>query len=220
MKYRKPARLSDPMSDFSQEELNAILSKNDSELGWADYDRIFQGKLPAGTYEEVRYYIPPVCAFIENQRDACNFFEHFSVWIEDHYAQLKEDGLIAPVVSAFHALFRKATSSFSPECNGDHAVYPSACAEVESVLDALFRLSPVCREFSPDALFAELKEDMSFVHAEWIVCISTEMTSLSPERIRSVITASDYRKALDTINDNIELVLNDKLLYEFWNGRI
>ncbi len=140
MKYRKPARLSDPMSDFSQEELNAILSKDDSELGWADFDRIFQGKLPAGTYEEVRYYIPPVCAYIENQRDACNFFEHFSIWIKDHYARLKEDGLIAPVVSAFHALFRKAISLSSPACNGDHAVYPSACAEVESVLEPLSRL--------------------------------------------------------------------------------
>ncbi len=220
MKYRKPARFSDPMCDFSQEELNAILSKDDSELGWGDFDRIFQGKLPAGTYEEVRYYIPLVCAYIEKQRDACNFFEHFSVWIEDHYARLKEDGLIAPVVSAFHALFRKATSSFTPEYNGDHAVYPSAYASVESVLAALFRLSPVCREFSPDALFAELKADMSFVHAEWIVCISTEMSSLSPEWIRSVITSSDYQKALDAINDNLDTVLNDKLLYEFWNGRI
>ena len=220
MKYRKPARLSDPMSDFSQEELNAILSKNDSELGWADYDRIFQGKLPAGTYEEVRYYIPLVCDYIENRRDACDFLEHFSVWLADHHERLKEDGLLAPVVSAFHALFRKATSSFSPECNGDHAIYPSACDSVESVLEALFRLSPVCRAFNPDALFAELKEDMSFVHAEWIVCISTEMSSLSPEWIRSVISASDYQKALDAINDNIELVLNDKLLYEFWNGRI
>ena len=88
------------------------------------------------------------------------------------------------------------------------------------MLAALFRLSPVCREFSPDALFAELKENMSFVHAEWIVCISTEMSSLSPEWIRSVITSSDYQKALGVIDENIGLVLNDKLLYEFWNGRI
>ena len=88
------------------------------------------------------------------------------------------------------------------------------------MLETLFRLSPACPEFSPDALFAEMKENMSFVHAEWIVCISTEMSLLSPEWIRSVITASDYQKALDTINDNLDTVLNDKLLYEFWNGRI
>lgn len=208
------------MCDFSQEELNWILSKDDAALGWADFDRIFQGKLPAGTYEEVRYYIPPVCAYIENRRDACGFFEHFSVWLADHHERLNEDGLLAPVVSAFHALFRKATSSFSLEYNGDHALYPAACDSVESVLEAQFRLSPVCPEFSPDALFAELKENMSFVHAEWIVYISTEMTLLSPERLRSVITASDYQKALGVIDENIEIVLNDKLLYEFWNGRI
>ena len=115
MKYPKPTRLSDPGSDFSPEELNRILSKADAELDWADFDRLFFGKMPAGTYEEVRYYIPLACAYIENQCDACNFFEHFSIWIEDNYARLKEDGLIAPVVSAFHALFRKATSSFYPE---------------------------------------------------------------------------------------------------------
>ena len=54
------------------------------------------------------------------------------------------------------------------EYNGDHAVYPSVCSLVESLLEVLFRLAPTCHEFSPDALISELKENMSFVHAEWI----------------------------------------------------
>ena len=220
MKYEKPTRLSDPGSDFSPEELNRILSKKDAELDWADFDCLFSGKMPAGTYEEVRYYIPLACAYIEKQGNACNFFEHFSIWIGDNYARLKEDGLIAPVVSAFHALFRKATSSFDLESNRDHAVYPSACVSVDSMLEALFRLSPACPEFSPDVLFFELKENMSFVHAEWIVYISTEMAMLSPERIRSVISSSDYQKALAVIEENIELILNDAIAYDFWNKRI
>ena len=220
MKYQKPTCLSDPGGDFSPEELNRILSKTDAELEWADFDRIFQGRMPAGAYEEVRYYIPLICAYIEKQRDACNFFEHFSIWIEDNYARLKEDGFVDPVVSAFHALFRKATSSFDLEYNGDHAVYPSACASVESVLDALFRLSPACPEFRPDALFYELKETMSFVHAQWIVFISTEMAMLSPEKIRTVVSSSDYQKALGVIEDNIDLILNDATAYDFWNKRI
>ena len=220
MKYQKPTRLSDPGSDFSPEELKKILSKEDADLDWADFDCLFFGKMPAGTYEEVRYYIPLACAYVENQRDACNFFEHFSIWIEDNYARLKEDGLVDPIISAFHNLFRKATSSFDLEYNGEHAVYPSACASVESVLDALFRLSPACPEFRPDALFSELKKDMSFVHAEWIVCISTEMTMLSPETIRTVISSSDYQKALAVIEENIDLILNDATAYDFWNKRI
>ena len=205
MKYEKPTRLSDPGSDFSPEELNRILSKADAELDWADFDRLFFGKMPAGTYEEVCYYISPVCAYIENQRDACDFFEHFSIWIEDNYARLKEDGLLDPIVSAFHALFRKATSSFDLEYNGDHAVYPSACASVESALDALF---------------SELKKDMNFVQAQWIVYILTEMTMLSPEKIRTVISASDYQKALAVIEENIDLILNDATAYDFWQKRI
>ena len=220
MKYEKPTRLSDPGSDFSPEEMNRILSKADAELDWADFDCLFFGKMPAGTYEEVRYYIPFACAYIENQRDACNFFEHFSIWIGDNYARLKEDGLLDPIISAFHNLFRKATTSFSLEYNGDHAVYPSACASVESVLDAMFRLSPACPEFRPDALFSALKEDMSFVSAQWIVYISTEMAMLSPEKIRTVISSSDYQKALAVIEENIDLILNDATAYDFWKKRI
>jgi len=212
--------LSDPGGDFSPEELNRILSKTDAELDWADFDRIFQGKMPAGTYEEVRYYIPFACAYIKNQSDACDFLEHFSFWIEDNYARLKEDGLIAPIVAVFHALFRKSTSSFELEYNGDHAVYPSACASVESVLDAMFRLASACPEFSPDALFSELKETMSFVSAQWIVYISTEMPMLSPETIRTVISASDEQKALAAIEENLDLILNDATAYEFWMKRI
>lgn len=220
MQCRKPARLSDPMNDFSPEELTGILSKKDSELDWRDFDRLFQGKLPAGTYEELCYYLPPACAYIENQADACDFFKHFSVWIGDHYERLKADGLIAPVVSAFHALFRKATSSFSLEENGGHCLYPSGCGPVESLLEALFRLSPACPEFSPDILFSELKEDMSFAHAEWIVYISTEMGALSPERIRSVLSASEYRAALDVLDESIDVIMGDEKLYAFWGKRI
>ena len=220
MKNEKPTRLSDPMCDFPPEELNGILLKQDAELGWDDFDRIFQGKMPAGTYEEVRYYIPPVCSYIETKSDAHHFFEHFSIWIDDNYERLKEDAFVAPIVSAFQALFRKETSSFPLEYNGDHAVYPSACASVESLLEVLFRLSPTCNEFRPDALFSELKENMSFVHAEWIIYISTEMTMLSPEWIRSVISSSDYRKALDVIDENIDVILNDEMSYAFWKERI
>lgn len=219
MQYRKPARLSDPMNDFSPEELTGILSKKDSELDWRDFDRLFQGKLPAGTYEELCYYLPLACAYIENHADACDFFEHFSVWIGDHYERLKADGLVAPAVSVFHALFRKATSSFSLEENGGHCLYPSGCGPVESLLEALFRLSPACPEFSPDALFSELKEDMSFAHAEWIVYIS-EMGALSPEWIRSVLSASEYQAALDVLDENINVIIGDEKLYAFWGKRI
>ena len=220
MKYQKPTRLSDPGGDFSPEELNRIMSKEDAELDWADFDCLFFGKMPAGTYEEVRYYIPLACAYIEMQRDACYFFEHFSIWIEDNYARLKEDGLIEPIVSAFHGLFRKATASFDLEYNGDRAVYPAACAPVESVLDALFRLSPACPEFRPDALFTELKENLNYIHAQWIVYILTEMTMLSPEWIRSVLPASEYQKALAVLEENIDLILNDATAYDFWKKRI
>jgi len=220
MKYKKPTCLSDPFNDFSQEELTGILAKKDAELGWRDFDCIFQGRMPAGTYEEVCYYIPLVCSYIETKRDAHFFFEHFSLWIEVNYERLKEDGFIAPIISAFHGLFRKETSSFSLEYNGDHAVYPSGAASAEETIGVFFRLAPTCNEFCPDALFSELKENLSFVHAEWIVYISTGMSMLSSRNKQSVLSSSDYRKALDLISRNLEAILNDKLSYAFWKERI
>ena len=91
---------------------------------------------------------------------------------------------------------------------------------MESLLEVLFRLAPNIPEFSPDALFAELKGNMSFVHAEWIVYISTEMGMLSSEWIRSVISASDYQKALDVLNENLDAIMDDEKLYAFWGNRM
>ena len=50
--------------------------------------------------------------------------------------------------------------------------------------------------------------------------ISTEMELLSPEWIRSVLSASDYQKALDVLNDNLDVIMNDEKLYTFWGKRI
>jgi hypothetical protein len=61
---------------------------------------------------------------------------------------------------------------------------------------------------------------MSFAHAEWIVYISTEMGALSPEWIRSVISASEYRKALGVLDENIDVIMGDEKLYAFWGKRI
>ncbi len=220
MKYKKPTCLSDPMSDFSQEELNGILLKKDTELDWRDFDCLFQGRMPAGTYEEVCYYLPLACSCIENESDACDFFEHFSIWIEDNRERLKADGFIDTIVSSFHSLFRKATSLFSLEETGYHCFCPSCADSVESLLEVLFRLSPTVPEFSPDVLFSELKENMSFAHAEWLVYISTEMGLLSPEWLHSVLSASEYQKALNVLNEHIDVIMNDEKLYAFWGKRI
>jgi len=208
------------MCDFSKEKLNGILSKADTELDWGDYDCIFHGEMPAGTYEEVRYYIPLACTYIEQQVDAHNFFEHFSIWIKDNYECLKEDGLIVPIVSAFRNLFKKATSSFLLKENHDHYFYPSGCNSVEEIIALFFQLSQTCDEFCLDDLFAELKESRSLVHAEWLVYISKEMAISSPKMIDSAISSFDYQKAINVINDNLDIILNDMSLYSFWGKRI
>ena len=57
-KYSRPAKLSDPCSDFSQEELKAIISKCDADLTETDLICISQSLLPAGNYNESVYFLP------------------------------------------------------------------------------------------------------------------------------------------------------------------
>ena len=57
-KYSRPTKLSDPGSDFSQEELEAIIHKSDADLTDTDLICIFQSCLPAGEYWESIYFLP------------------------------------------------------------------------------------------------------------------------------------------------------------------
>ena len=57
-KYSRPTKLSDPGSDFSQEELEAIIHKADADLTDTDLICIFQNFLPAGEYRESVYFLP------------------------------------------------------------------------------------------------------------------------------------------------------------------
>ena len=57
-KYSRPTKLSDPGSDFSREELEAIIHKTDVDLTDTDLVCIFQSFLPAGEYRESVYFLP------------------------------------------------------------------------------------------------------------------------------------------------------------------
>ena len=57
-KYARPAKLSDPCLDFTQEELTDIIRKSDADLTDTDLICIFQSYLPAGEYCESIYFLP------------------------------------------------------------------------------------------------------------------------------------------------------------------
>jgi hypothetical protein len=90
--YKKPDRLSDPYRDYP--DTGALLSKNDDELGWLEYRLLFGPYLPAGTYEEVMYYLPKAFEHLKHHaEDALEFVSAIFGFCSINIEKLKEDGL-------------------------------------------------------------------------------------------------------------------------------
>ena len=67
--YPKPVTLSDPYYDFSTGMLGDLLKKDIEDLTWSDYSSLFGPHLPAGTYEEVMYYLPSAVLYLSTHED-------------------------------------------------------------------------------------------------------------------------------------------------------
>ncbi|MEN9362649.1 MAG: hypothetical protein RL095_4184 [Verrucomicrobiota bacterium] len=61
---QKPQRLSDPHYDFDPQELTFLLAKNVHAMTWVDYQNLFGPILPAGTYDELRHFVPHFVRFL------------------------------------------------------------------------------------------------------------------------------------------------------------
>lgn len=54
----RPTKLSDPFWDFTEELLEELLNTPDNEMNWRHYQNFLGPHLPAGTYDEVVYFLP------------------------------------------------------------------------------------------------------------------------------------------------------------------
>lgn len=92
--YKRPKQLSDPSSDFSQEELDALIATPDEAMVCYDFMCIFQTFCPAGCYEECAYFIPLAVKYIEtNCSDALSVLDCLLGWMDENREQLKRDNL-------------------------------------------------------------------------------------------------------------------------------
>jgi hypothetical protein len=57
-KYRRPKTLSDTFHDNTPAGLRELVAKPDERLGWGDFKDLLGPHLPAGTYDEVVYFLP------------------------------------------------------------------------------------------------------------------------------------------------------------------
>lgn len=105
-KYRRPQRLSDPGSDFSEGMLKDLLRKADSDLRWSDYRNLLGPYLPAGTYEEVIYFLPGAFTYLqENEDDALELVSAVFGFCSINIDRLRDDHLDQAVRDRVRASF-------------------------------------------------------------------------------------------------------------------
>ncbi len=68
-KFRRPRKLSDPYNDFTNEMLTRLLRLKDDEFGWCELSHLFGPHLPAGTYDEVMYFLPRAFSCLKERED-------------------------------------------------------------------------------------------------------------------------------------------------------
>lgn len=97
MKYPKPKHLSDPFRDWQgcEDQLLAILQKEDADLNRDDFGVIYFSCLPAANYEEGAYYIEKCTNYIATGRDVrdSRLPDGFLRWMVTFQEQLVADGL-------------------------------------------------------------------------------------------------------------------------------
>jgi hypothetical protein len=112
-KYGRPRVLSDPFHDNTPASLRELLRKGDSELRWGDFKALLGPHLPAGTYEEVAYFLPLAFDYIRTDKalalDLCSSL----VWFCSKYTeQLAADRVVDAARDQMLGLLRQWTSQF------------------------------------------------------------------------------------------------------------
>ena len=210
-KYPRSGKLSDPGSDFSPEELDALIRKPDAGLTETDLMCIFQGALPAGEYRESVYFLPLALKHIAEENDEVSLCENLLRWTAGQRDDLQRDGFYDELLNFFESLFAELTSKFV--LDGD---YPQGCAMAETIIETLN--APEFDGMGDLWLEKHLGNAETYEQAAWLVYFLEN-------HLYSIIGNSEYlkqaagdkslqRKAYEII---LPRALNDEKLLLFWN---
>ena len=93
----RPKQLSDPYHDHTNERLRDMLAKRDNELDSLDYRCLLGPWLPAGTYDEVVYFLPHAFRYIQNDKeDASEMITALVGFMSIQANALEADKLLEP----------------------------------------------------------------------------------------------------------------------------
>jgi hypothetical protein len=112
-KHPRPQSLSDPFHDNTSDSRRQLLSKADDALRWDDFKSLLGPHLPAGTYEEVVYFLPLAFDYIRaNKSDALDLCSSLIWFCSEYASQLASDKVLEPARSELRDLLRDWTSRF------------------------------------------------------------------------------------------------------------
>lgn len=113
VKYGRPRVLSDPFSDNTSTDLCKLLAKPNAELRWGDYKTLLGPHLPAGTYEEIAYFVPLAFDCIRTETTAALELCSSIVWFSSQFKErLTADKVCDSVRAQLLGLLRLWTSAF------------------------------------------------------------------------------------------------------------
>ena len=128
--YPRPLRFSNPYNDFTIDELDEILLKNDSELNYKDFMIIFQSHCPAGTYKECLYFLPNALNYIiKNKLNNVDVCYNVINWISENKLSLLVDNFYETSLDLLCAFFCQMISVFEI-----HKDFPSNIDIVNTML--------------------------------------------------------------------------------------
>lgn len=118
----RPTKLSDPHQDCSEQTLRILVSTPDSEMDWQHYKTLLGPHLPAGTYDEVVYFLPLAINRLwhheEEALDLCSSI----IWFASEYAdEMERDGLLTAAREEMLALLQHWTRDFRVQHFDEHA---------------------------------------------------------------------------------------------------
>ena len=213
-KYSRPTKLSDPGSDFSQEELEAIIHKSDVDLTDMDLICIFQSYLPAGEYWPSIYFLPLALKHIcsSDNDGASTLCENLIKWIAEQKEKLEKDDLYVRLLAFFENLFAELTSVFTLQ--GDH---PMNCNRATTVFETL----NMCFSFNSlgDLLMRKYLEKMeSYDQAAWLVYFLKEHLYGIDRNSKFLQDVANNKTLLKRAYDIIVAqAVNDEQLLRFWD---
>jgi hypothetical protein len=113
-RYGRPRVLSDPFHDNTPATLRDLLSKADSDLRWGDFKTLLGPHLPAGTYEQVAYFLPLAFDRIRADKTVALDLCSSLVWFCSEYQeQLAADKVVDTARDQLLDLLRQWTSRFN-----------------------------------------------------------------------------------------------------------